>query len=62
MTRYYEYVHDGCATEWGECPRVDPVTVHRLDAQGRRRPGGTVCIERDELDAERGPWIGKAQP
>lgn len=46
MSRRYEFVHDGCATAWDECPLSDPVAV-RLE--GARL---TVCMERAEFEAQ----------
>jgi hypothetical protein len=49
----YEYVKDGCATNWDRCGRSDPVTVYQLDRNGRRRYEHlTLCVERSELSGE----------
>lgn len=44
--RRYEFVHDGCATAWDECPLVDAVAVRQ---EGARL---TVCMERAEYEAQ----------
>lgn len=50
MKQKYEVVRPGCATWMEKCPHGDrAVTVQPLDAKGRPKPGGTICVSSETI-------------
>lgn len=47
----YEYVREGCASNWEKCSREKPITAIPLNRKGERCFGDvTVCLEGKDHD------------